>query len=429
MGGGRQFLQQLSEWRPYEGFLFSLFLSSHAALTTEISVDNMDKVKLVQAYDFVVKYGDALSILGAFEIGLRILPERPEVEPSLLRLVHRIRDDDTENAASEIKLFSALFILVDGELSRTRLMVKEPPFFRRLASLAQAALIHRQIVQCNVDYEHFSEWAFSNRGHQYYMQSLADMRAEPRWYPDLAAASQIKADFFGRIIIAGNNFKKNIIAGDLHDLILGDGPQSLHALSEFPRPYMPGPLEGGENNPNSLPHNVAMVIEQQLKKDDVEPSSFVALVNSAMVFRITSGQAELAAKALRLAEYRLANVGDKSKLLGILNGLATVAAVSRNSGLAAELRILIRRYRHDTQYGLSIEEAMRACLVASAAYKDLFEWRKFVGEWLTELAFDKMKTDEGEILLSDLSALLHSVPELWYSCSRAEAALKALCSH
>lgn len=186
-------------------------------------------------------------------------------------------------------------------------MSKEPPFYRRLASMAQAALIHRQLVQSGIDRDSFCEWAFNTRGEQYYMQSLADMRTEPRWNPDLAAVPQIKADFFGRIMIAARNFEKNIGAGELHDLALGDGPGSLHALSEFPRPYFPGPLEGAEDSPNELPDDLARVIEAKLDTDEVEPSSFVALINSAMIFKVSSGQAELAAKALRLGNHRLAS--------------------------------------------------------------------------------------------------------------------------
>jgi len=424
-GAGRKLFEQLYEWRSYEGFLFSLLLSSHSALTVELSVDHLDQAKLVQAFDFVEKHGDTVSRLGVFEVGLRVLPDRPEVAPFLLRLVHRIRDDDVEGNASEFKLFSALFVLVDGELARTRLMTEEPPFYRRLASLAQAALIHRQLVQCGIDYERFSKWAFSNRGEHYYMQSLADMRTEPRWNPDLAAAPQMQADFFGRIMIAGNNFEGNIGEGELRDTILGNGEQSLIKLCEFPRPYLPGPLEGAEDSPNALPDDLARVIEEQLDTDEVEASSFIALVNSAMIFRITSGHAELAAKALRLGNYTLANLEDKSQLAGILIGLSTVAAVSRNPALADELRILVRRYRRDAQYGFSIEEAMRMCLVASAAREDLIAWREFAGEWLTELAFGELEGNEGEVLHSHLMALLHSVPELWVSCARADAALQA----
>jgi hypothetical protein len=303
-------------------------------------------------------------------------------------------------------------------------MSAEPPFYRRLASLSQAALIHRQLVNSGVD-DTFCEWAFNNRGEQYYMQSLADMRLEPRWNPDLAAASQMKADFFGRIMIAATNYEKNIKSGELHGLILGADPGSLQSLCEFPHPYYHGPLEGAEDSPNTLPADLSDAIEAQLNADEVGPSSFIAIVNSAMIFRVDSGQVELAAKALKLGNYRLANVEDKSQLLGILKGLATVAAAARSPMLADELRILVRRYRRDAQYGLSIEEATRICLVASASRKELIDWREIAGDWLTELAFDQFEGDEGNVLHSHLQCLCHAVPELWVTCTRADAALMA----
>lgn len=422
---GREILEQLTEWRPYEGFFFCLLLSSHLALTAEIKVDHLNQKDLERAFEYLEKYGDTLSKLGAFEVGLRILPDRPEVEPFLLRLVHGIRDDDVKSETSEINLFSALFVLVDGELARTRLLAKEPPFYRRLASLAQAALIHRQIVQCGIDYDHFSKWALSNRGEHFYMQSLADMRNEPRWNPDLATALQMQADFFGRIMISGKNFQTNLGEGELRETILGEGEQSLIKLCEFPRPYFPGPLEGTDDNPNVLPDDLARIIEEQLNSDEVRAVSFIALVNSAIIFRITSGHAELVTKALRLCNYTLANLESRSQLIAILNGLATVAAITRNPALADELRILVRRYRRDSEYGFSIEESIRICLVASAGREDLIEWRQFAGEWLTELAFGELEGNEGEVLHSYLSALIHSVPELWVSCARADAALQA----
>jgi len=122
VGAGREVFRQLTEWRHQEGFLFSLFLSSHSAFTSEINTDHLVQQELETAFDYLEKYGDALSRLGALEVGLRILPDRPELEPYLLGLVHRIRDDDVKGKASDFKLFSALFVLVDGELARTRIL-------------------------------------------------------------------------------------------------------------------------------------------------------------------------------------------------------------------------------------------------------------------------------------------------------------------
>lgn len=399
-GRGRQLFEQLSAWQPCDGFLFSLCLSSHSALTAQIEIEHLGSEAFVRAFDFLEKRGDRISQLGAIEVGLRVLSERPEIEPVIIRLTEQIRDDDVGRSASGFKLLSALFVLVDGELSRTRLLSTGPPFYRRLASLSQAALIHRQLVKSGVEIDSFCEWALNNRGEQYYWQSLADMRLESRWNPDLAAASQLKADFFGRIMIAAKYYEENIKGGELHDLVLGTESGSLHSLSKFPHPYFPGPLEGAENSPNGLPAELSEAIETQLGAEEVGPSSFVALVNSALIFRIDSDQADLAAKALKLGSYRLANVEDRSQLLAILNRLATVAAAARSRALADELRILVRRYRRDAQYGLSIEEAMRICLVAAASRTDLNDWIEFAGDWLTELAFSDLEGNDGVVLHS-----------------------------
>jgi hypothetical protein len=126
-----------------------------------------------------------------------------------------------------------------------------------------------------------------------------------------------------------------------------------------------------EEPQTTLSKEITEEIQTQLGSEEIGPSSFIALVNSALIFRVSIDQAELAAKALKLASYRLANVEDKPQLLAVLNGLATVAAVTRSSALADELRILVRIYRRDTQYALSIEEATRICVVASASRADL----------------------------------------------------------
>lgn len=128
-GEGRRFFEQLFAWRPYDGFLLSLLLSSHSALTIETSVEHMESEDLVRAFSFLVESGDRISQLGAIEVGIRVLSERPEIQPALMRLTEQIRDDDVDGLTSAFKLLSALFLLVDGELSRTRLLSEHPPRF------------------------------------------------------------------------------------------------------------------------------------------------------------------------------------------------------------------------------------------------------------------------------------------------------------
>ncbi|UZJ37365.1 MULTISPECIES: hypothetical protein [unclassified Prosthecochloris] len=422
---GRKVFSQLSEWKPYEGFLFSLLLSSHSALTAEIDTDTLSKEELEKAFDHLLEYGDPLSQLGAFEVGLRILPKRPEVEPFLFLLLKRIIDDEPSEKKSEFKLLSALFVLVDGELSRTRLFADKPPFYRRLASLAQASLIQRQLVQGGIDYERFTKWALSNCIERFFMQSFADMRSEPRWNPHMTDSIQFHADFIGRIIIAGNAYQANLSDGELRNALLGEGAKELIEHYGFLRPFFPGPLEGTEGGLNVLPDELSQIIVKQLDSDEIEAASFAGLVNLSRIYTVQVDHVELAVNALKSANHRLANLLDKNTLLAILEGLATLSAVNRSQELSDQLLILVRRYRHDSQYALTVEEAFGILIVAAAARKELTEWRSFVGDFLTELAFCNLEENEGGTLHSHLSILLHCVPELWVSCAKADAALQA----
>ena len=425
VNSGKQLLRQLSSLSPYEGFLSSLFLASHSVMTDEICVKNLDSGDIVRAFSFLEKSGDITSQLGAIEVGLRILPQVPGLEPYIYSLVEQIRDDDIDSLADGFRQYLALFMLVDGELSRTRLMASEPPFYRRLASLTQAALIHRQLANFDMD-DSFYEWVCRIRAKQFYIQSLADMQLEPRWNPGFASAFHMKKRFFGRIIITANKHQQNIEGTKLHDLIFGAGSDSIYSQSELLYSFYPSPLDGTEHYLEKVPTDLSKAVYSQLKSDEIEPSSFTVLVNSALIYRVDSDHAELAAKALKLGNHRLANIQNKSQLLGILDGLAIVAAASRNHMLADELCVLVRVYRQDGRYSLSIEEAVRIILMASASREDTETWKNFVGNWLTEISFGKLDDSEGSDLYSYLKCLCHAAPELWVTCSKAEAALAAL---
>ncbi len=420
----KSLFEQLSVWNPFDGFLYSLFLSSHSSLTDQIPTERLHDEDLVRAFDFLGEHGDKISQLGAIEVGMRVLPSNAKIEQQLIRLIERNRDDD-DGQASSFELLSALVCLVDGELSRTRLFSVEPPFYRRLAAWSHAALIHRQLVNLPVEIPQFSKWAIGKRGPQFYCQSLADMRLEPWWEPVLIGAPQLRDEFWGRIMIAGNKYEANIKDSAIYDLIFGEGDRSLHSLTNSPNPWFPGPLDGTEGTQRILPPEAAEAIETQLNEEEVGLSSFIALINSALIFRVEVDHAELAAKALKRGSYRLLNIEDKPQLVAILDGLSTVAARAKSRELADELRILVRKYRQDSEFSLTIQEILHICLVAAASRSDLNEWREFVGDWLTELAFGNLKDNEGRVLFSSLNGLCHVVPELWIFCSRADAALMA----
>lgn len=421
----RTLFGQLSSWHQREGLLLSLLLASHASVSDQIDVSQLSGKEFIAALTFLEKSGDRISQLGAVEVGLRAFLLLPEIKPHLIRLIQLIFDDKVDDPNSGFRFLSALFVLVDGELSRTRLFSEAPPFYRRLVALSHAALIQSQLINSNIDTANFCEWVISKDSGQFFVQTLVDMRLEPRWNPDYSVAMQLKADFIGRLVKAAKILGHETDETELSGLIFANVMSSFDSQGDLVRLYLPGPLEGNIASISAIPPEIVESIREQLAKEEMSPASFIALVNSVLLFRVDANQAELAARALKFGSHRLKNIVDRPQLTATLNGLAIVAAVSRSRLLADELRILARRYRYDSQFPLSVEEVIRICLMSSASVVDLIEWRDYVGDWITELAFGDFRDKEGEILAAYLHYLFQIVPELWVSCGRADAALQA----
>lgn len=423
--GIREVFRELSSWDSYRGFLSSLLLSSHSALTAEIQVDNLDEDELVRAYDFLEKHGDPVSQLGAIEVGLRGFPSKPAIKPCLIRLIERIRDDNPDERASSFNLLSTLFVFVNGKLSRTGILQSEPPFYRKLAAFSHAALIHRQLTDSKVDVDSFCKQLTNDSLGEHYTQSFVDMRTDPCWNPIFSAAEAIKANFLDRIVRTAEKHEKSIANSELYDLVFGTENPSVYSVAYALFSYPPDPLEANEGRLQDLPSKIDAAIRKQVGERPVSRSSFTALANSAHVFRLGSDHVGAAAEALRSCGYRFPNPENGRRPTATLNGLATVAAVSRSRILADEVRIMVRSYRRDGRSLLSLDGEFSVCLAAAASRADLDEWTEFLGDWMTEIAFE-LKENEADGFRSALRYLCHIVPGLWVSCGGAYAVATAL---
>ena len=394
-GKGKRFIKRLISWKPFDGFLYSLLLSSHSALTSEISVELLEKEDVVRALDYLEKRGDRISQLGAIEVALRVLPDSPEIEHFIVRLIKQIRDENVNGTESRFNLHSTLFYLVDGELSRTRLFSEFPPFYRRLASLSQSALISRRFVELGVNIDSFCEWAVKKCGMHYihfHLQSLVDMRQEPRWIPEFASASRMRADSLGRIMDTAWSCRESLRSTELYDLVLGTGTDSLQSNIEFSHTLTVGPLAGGDNVTDASTRSIFEEIENQFRTEAKNSPPFVPLILFGPLLPCESNLPGLAADALKRNDHRLDDFSDNLQRLTVQTGLASVAAVTRSRSLGDELRILASKYRRDTQHALSAGEAVRVCLAAAASRSDLQDWREYVGGCLTNWPLVSWKT-------------------------------------
>jgi hypothetical protein len=133
----------------------------------------------------------------------------------------------------------------------------------------------------------------------------------------------------------------------------------------------------------------------------------------------------MAGDAVARADYHLP-YDDKKLLVPHLVGLASAAAVARSRKLADALILLVRTYRHFHPDELTIDDAYRIAITASASRSELADWCKCVGDFMIDCAFQPITTEEATRLHSHLVHLCHVVPELWSTCGQAEAALQSI---
>ncbi len=417
--------EELVNWDLGEGISYALLTSSHSVIPALIDINSYEQSEIIQLFENLENSGDVISLIGGVEIGVRLVETQPEIEPYLIKLIEKLRDDDLECASKGICLYSTIVVLVDGELSRLKLFFDKPPFYRRLASFTHAALVHRQLVSLNIEVEEFKKWVYENQGMNFYTQSYADMRVEPRWSPDMLDSSQVKADLLGRIMIAAGPHKNKFTEMKIHSVLFGDNPKSVLSHTHFAKSYMPGPLEGAEGTSPDIPKDFTKVIDEQLSSEESGPEQFIALLNSAPIFKIDPKYATLTAESLKEMQYHLDNVADKQQLVTILSRLATLAAVTRSTSLADELKILLRAYRQNHNYKLSIDEYFLIGLEAAASRKDLSEWALYVGALFQHLAFSDIDWEEAESTHYYMQCMFRSVPALWRTCAKADAAIQA----
>jgi hypothetical protein len=413
-------IRSMIEKEPLEGLKRAMLLSAHPSFAQIVPLSEIQPQIVEQCFEWLVEKGDRISQLGGIECGLAHLNLLPELEQYLVKIVQCFLTDDPDDPSDRLNLLCSVVVLVDGELARTGIARGKPPFWRRLAAITHASTIERKIVAASGKPATFNKWAMQSRGRLYYMRSFLDLRIEPRWLPDFILPDQLKAEFIGRIATAAHVNKSKVKTVELADLLFGNGG-GVQAQVKFPHSCLPGPLEGGSPAIVDMPLDRESAFRKDLEADPLTSKSFAALVNSAFIFRIGPQLAQLSAHALRRAKYQLRRDRDRSESFALLIGLASVAAVTRSSELAGEVRILVRAVRRADR-DLEPENELRIALTAAAAHSENAEWCEFVGDWLSELAFEDMTHEGALILAQHIQVLCALESNLWETCSKAESA-------
>lgn len=423
-------LADLVAWESVEGLKLGLLMASHSSVTAQIDADSLKTHELVAVFEWLVSYGDRFSQVAGVELGLRTLGNTSELEPYIAALVSTLLDDDPSKPDSRARLTAGLVRLVYGETARRGVLRDEPPFWRRMAAIAQASLIEREIVASGVDLDGISNWA-QQYDRVFDLQCLIDLRLEPRWLPEFMTGVQLKAEFLGRLVGASEEHADTIRSQELRRLLLDEAPTGLRSQVDLSA-FLPGPLEGAIASRQDLPEEQVEKLKQTADTGHLHEDTLIGIANSAFIFRLRAEHVQLLADTIRAANYRVLVDADDEKVISILLGLAYVAAATRSIELAEEVRVLARAMRRRPGVAIRADSLMRVGTIAAAAEADVEKWANFLGDWLTEVSLEKLDPNTATAMQEHVSEICKLEPRLWKSCAKAEAAFaaaSALVSH
>ncbi len=418
----RKKFREILDFEGSSGLKRILGLSSHATLVDQIDLKSFEVSEVEKAFDWIAKNADIVSKVGAVELAIAYGECSPKIVSAVITIIEEIRNADSSKYGF-LTQFCDLVLLVGGEFARNRLFISAPPYWRRLAVFTHAAVLQRAVVATQANITGLSDSHCDNRAPLFLIQTAIDLRLEPRWQSGYLGPEQLKAEFLGRILMAGERHSETIDEQLKHYIL--DDP-TLRDNVKFPLAYLPGPLEGGIEPAMILPQDLVSAIESALSSSPLELSSFVPLVNSALVFKLNPAQADWASKALRTANYQLRAENDAEDLEPVLAGLATVAAVTRSPSLGDEVIVLIRAMQHRSNNALDVNQVLTIGLIAAASRAGEQEWIDFVGKLFAEVCFRDITQFEARSVRFVLFQLCRLKPELWRSVGGAYAALESI---
>jgi len=398
----------------------ALRLCVHSSVATVIGNESLSGDDLAKLADHVEQSGSMFSKLGFVEAMLG----RDDLSVSMQERIASIIDFLlNEPEEGRFGLLSNLFFFVSGRLSLSSCFNDSPVFARRLVEFSHASFLEEVLISERVDATAAAFDLAQRVARRAFVVGYLDAHSEARWMPEFATPHQLKAEFISRLNSAITN-KKTSLKGTPLEKFFEDGSdaQLLDKL-EFPFSFLPGPLEGGAEQPASLPEDWKTLVEAELKKDPPGVGGFNGLVNGGAVFKLPAEIVSLSVAALRRID--LATDDNESFSVGaFVGGLGRVAAVYRNEQLAEEIWHLTVRVMRRKPEALESEALFSLPTTLSAAYEGDTRNNKLI-EMIDFLSLCRLTNEQSSHLGACLEELLDLRPELWPRLGKASALLKA----
>ncbi|WP_341863842.1 hypothetical protein [Gymnodinialimonas sp. 57CJ19] len=412
-------------WDDEGGPRMALLLCSHPAISKVIETSRFANQQLIGLAEWVRDHGDVFSKVGIVEATLLAGHNLPELEIVLGDIVQQIIGLNPEDKSGPLQLMTSFIALVESEVSRTRVLKYWPPFRRRLATFAHAAMLARE-AQERIDTADFSAWTMENHGHRFYLQGLIDLRDEPRWLPDYASPAQLKQELLGRLFNAVGAASGSLPKGPLRDTFDLENPDSRFNRARTIKSSLPGPLEGSVSSlRNPIPQELEAVLDRSLADGKLTAKSITVLINTTGIFQVGSEKADRALEAIKESNFRFAENLGEAERFSFVHGLAEVASRLRSEDLARSVRAVARSHRDESNDDRRYNEEIIICLVAAGAFADFDAWIAFVGDWINELCFRVEAEAAGDLAYS-LQTMCSIEPRLRSKLGAGVAALSSI---
>jgi len=380
-------------------------LCIHKSISAVVSNGLVDEVSYQSIATRAIETCHPILLISCLEVG--ILKFRDSSVAIIKKLFECISSPKT---LDNLRLFCSMAVFVDGELARLQIFKGVPPFYRRLASFAQSALIVKVGLERGVAFDKVEQWAFQQRGLYFFCQSFVDLIEEPRWLPMYLTAEQFINELYGRANNVCQEANRSEVVEYLKKELMLGSRLNLHS-------FLPGPLEGN-SAPVVVPDEISNLLAKHIN-GEASFESYKVLMNSAPFWKIGDEYLDRAVSLLESAQHKLAAVNDKDSVYQVLNGLAQVACMTRSKKLAASVTILSRLYRDYIDVDSEPENYLAIGFVAGAAFEDKNGWAEYIGQWCTELAYLPISEDSIERMELMLERLCILEPYLYYTCSKA----------
>lgn len=414
---------ELAEFAPVDRTMQLLLLASQPTILSTIDLTEFAQSDWRNLCDRALTAGDPLALIGIFELVLPRFCDDPAWAETIHTLLKRIETLDSGDEKGVLTLFCAAAVLVEGEISRLGLLKDWQPFRRRIATLAQAAIVTRALAG-KVDAEAFADFCFAQRGWRFFLQNLYDLRLEPRWRPDYLLAEQFRNELLGRV---GNAVGLTDPARLCSPLVAILGSEALTQLLPVPMAFWAGPIEGTADSVRGMPPtDLLSRLQDGLEQVDLSEATLTLFVNLEAINSLPEALYErleerlLSSWAGTLASITPDHVGR------VLLGLAYIAAAQRRVRLAEAVWQMMREHKR-VSCG-NPRSDIEFALVLAAANEDLDAWRECIGSYVREIASRTTNTEAAEQLVQAIETLCAIDPALRSVMARAQAGLHLLLS-